>query len=174
MRPPLLLEKQLIMLSRRLRARALSRAALMRLRRFAGRAQKVAGLEGMTDFLLAPDAELRALNRKFRGKNSVTDVLSFSPASGLGGEIAMAVGLARRQAREHGHALEEEIKILMLHGILHLAGMDHERDGGRMKAREELLRGRLGLPCGLLARSAGKPASRLSKRESRGVKRSKR
>jgi len=106
--------------------------------------------------LVTTDARLRRLNRRFRGKNSATDVLSF-PAdggNGLAGDLAISLDRAARQAAEHGHSLEQELRILMLHGALHLAGMDHETDGGQMARAETRWRRKLGLPCGLIERAA--------------------
>jgi len=109
--------------------------------------------------LLTTDAKIRRLNRQFRGKDKPTDVLSF-PADALvqkneklAGDLAVSIPTALRQAREHGHTLAIEIKVLILHGLLHLAGFDHERDNGQMARRERLLRGRLGLPQGLIERA---------------------
>ena len=84
-------------------------------------------------------------------------MLSFPAGHGVGadeiaGDLAISVATARRQAVEQGHALRVEIKVLMLHGLLHLAGYDHETDSGRMARRERLLRSRLGLPPGLIER----------------------
>lgn len=104
--------------------------------------------------LMTSDGEMQRLNRQFRGKDVPTDVLSFPSAGGEGiGEIAISLDRAREQAREHGHRVREEIEILMLHGVLHLTGMDHERDAGEMAASEMRWRKRLGLPCGLIERS---------------------
>lgn len=99
------------------------------------------------------DAELRSLNARFRGTDYPTDVLSF-PQEGADslGDIAISVERARQQAREWQHSAEDEIRILMLHGILHLLGMDHETDSGRMKRSETRWRGKLGLPTGLIER----------------------
>jgi probable rRNA maturation factor len=114
--------------------------------------------------LITGDSELQRLNREFRGKDYPTDVLSFpvGQASGLsgqagglpygGGEIAISYDAARRQSLEFGHAVEQEIEILMLHGLLHLLGLDHETDGGRMSSAERTWRIRLGLPAGLIER----------------------
>ena len=101
--------------------------------------------------LITNDRELRRLNREFRGKNYATDVLSF-PMDG-GGEIAISLDRAIEQAREYGHAAVDEVRILMLHGVLHLAGMDHEKDSGEMARAEMRWRRRLGLPCGLIERA---------------------
>jgi probable rRNA maturation factor len=104
--------------------------------------------------LITGDGELRRLNRQFLGKDYPTDVLSF-PAGEEGGtlgEIAISARRAAVQARERGHSVEEEIGILMLHGVLHLLGMDHERDRGRMARAETRWRKALGLPGGLIER----------------------
>ena len=104
--------------------------------------------------LLADDRELRRLNRQFLGKDYPTDVLSFpepGPDEFLG-ELAISVERAKEQAKLLGHTIEEEIKILMLHGVLHLLGMDHEQDRGRMARAETRLRKKLGLPAGLIER----------------------
>lgn len=89
------------------------------------------------------------MNREFRGRDYPTDVLSFP---GDFGQIAISFDAARRQAAEFGHGVEEEIEILMLHGLLHLLGMDHETDSGRMSRAERKWRARLGLPAGLIER----------------------
>jgi len=98
--------------------------------------------------LIATDEELQKLNQKFRGKNYATDVLSF-PAD----DIAISFDRAAAQAAELGHSVEDELRVLILHGLLHLAGMDHERDGGVMKRTEARWRKRLGLPSGLIERA---------------------
>jgi probable rRNA maturation factor len=114
-------------------------------------------LKGQVTVLLTTDAAIQKLNRRFRGKNKATDVLSF-PASGLGakgiaGDLAISVTTALGQAAEQGHSLSTEIKVLILHGLLHLAGFDHEVDAGRMARRERLLRAKLRLPQGLIERA---------------------
>jgi probable rRNA maturation factor len=101
--------------------------------------------------LITTDRELRALNRKFRNKDYATDVLSFP---GEPGEIAVSLDRAAAQAAEHGHSLEDEIRILILHGVLHLTGMDHEKDSGEMARAETRWRKRLGLPPALVERAA--------------------
>jgi probable rRNA maturation factor len=124
--------------------------------RFLSEAQVAVRLKGEVTVLLTTDAAIRKLNRRFRGKNEATDVLSF-PAEGPGaekiaGDLAISVPTALSQAGDQGHSLSTEIKVLILHGLLHLAGGDHEADAGQMARRERLLRGRLGLPQGLIER----------------------
>lgn len=129
------------------------------LARFLASAQAAARLRGQVSVLLTTDAEVRRLNRRFRGIDRSTDVLSFpAPASSaaperIAGDLAISVPTARRQAAERGHSLPAEIKILMLHGLLHLAGYDHHADNGQMARRERLLRVRLKLPHGLIERA---------------------
>ena len=110
------------------------------------------------DCLVTGDAEMRRLNRQFRGQDYATDVLSFpngnGRAAGSLGDLAISLARARAQAREFGHSTEREIQILMLHGVLHLLGMDHETDGGRMARAEKRWRTRLGLPGGLIERAS--------------------
>ncbi|MGA2117236.1 MAG: rRNA maturation RNase YbeY [Bryobacteraceae bacterium] len=142
--------------------------------RFARRLQREVAKGKPFDCLVAGDAELRRLNREFRGKDYATDVLSFPIAGGLAasrgksgtrtsradqgvrptlGDIAVSLARARAQARAFGHTTESEIRILILHGLLHLLGMDHETDGGRMARAEARWRVRLGLPGGLIERT---------------------
>jgi probable rRNA maturation factor len=104
--------------------------------------------------LVTGDAELKSLNLRFRGKDAATDVLSF-PSGGKNplGDIAISLGHARVQARERGHSIETEVCILLLHGVLHLMGMDHETDGGKMARAELRWQRKLGLPAGLIERS---------------------
>ncbi len=104
--------------------------------------------------LITDDAELRRLNRDFRKKDYATDVLSFPSGQALGflGDIAISFDHALRQAAQHGHTVRQEIEILMLHGVLHLLGMDHQNDGGQMARAENKWRAALGLPRGLIAR----------------------
>jgi len=128
------------------------------LQRFARRAQKLAEVQGEVDILIAGNARLRDLNRRFRRKNKPTDVLSFPRPSG--GDIAISSQIARQNAARFGHALVDELKILVLHGMLHLAGYDHESDNGRMARVESRLRSQLKLPASLIQRthSSGKSA----------------
>ncbi len=105
--------------------------------------------------LLTDDRELRRLNRLFLGKDYPTDVLSFPSQEGEAwlGEMAISIERAAEQATRMGHSLEEEIGILMLHGALHLMGLDHEQDAGEMRRAEAKWRRRLGLAAGLIERS---------------------
>jgi probable rRNA maturation factor len=135
------------------------------LTRFLARARGAAGLKGRVDVLITSDAEMKFLNQRFRGKNMATDVLSFPASLGDGrvkpfaGEIAISADIARRNARALGHEAAEEVKILVLHGILHLAGYDHESDHGAMARREKRLRAQFRLPVGLIERESTKPAA---------------
>lgn len=101
--------------------------------------------------LITGDQDLRRLNRQFLGKNYATDVLSFPNEDG--GEIAISADRAAAQAAEYGHKIVDEIRILMLHGVLHLTGMDHETDTGEMARAELRWRRKLGLPVGLIQRT---------------------
>ena len=96
---------------------------------------------------LVSDARMRTLNRRFRRKDYPTDVLSFPADSAMLGDLVIATGVAKRQAREAGHSYQTELRVLALHGLLHLLGYDHEDpdDRGRMKRTEERLRRRAGL-----------------------------
>ena len=133
------------------RTGGLSRADLVR---FAARLRKALGRGRGFCGLITSDAELRRLNRDFRGKDYPTDVLSF-PSAGPDalGEMAISIDRARAQAGEFGHTVGEELRILMLHGMLHLTGMDHERDNGEMERQELRWRRRLGLPASLIERA---------------------
>jgi probable rRNA maturation factor len=104
------------------------------------------------DVLITGDAELRRLNREFLGKDYPTDVLSFPSEGPRLGDLAVSAARARAQARQFGHSTEEEIRVLMLHGVLHLLGMDHESDSGAMARAEKRWRARLGLANGLIER----------------------
>jgi len=128
------------------------------LARFVARARRAAGLKGTVDVLVTSNAEMKSLNRRFRRKHKPTDVLSFPRASDdarkeFAGEIAISAEIAAQSAMALGHSPAQEVKILVLHGILHLRGYDHERDGGQMAARERQLRLRFGLPTGLIDRT---------------------
>ena len=148
------------------------------LARFLNRGRRILKLDGQVTLLLASSAHLRRLNREFRGQDYATDVLSFpseippqqrqkrrsrETRAGYAGDIAISADIARRNGRLLGHGVAIEIKTLILHGLLHLAGYDHESDNGRMARKEVLLRRTLGLPEGLIERAnseraKGKPA----------------
>lgn len=118
-------------------------------------AREVAGNAGFT-CVISSDRELRKLNRAFLGHDYPTDVLSFpSGAPDALGDVAISVERAAAQAAEFGHSLQQELCVLLLHGILHLMGMDHERDSGKMARAERKWRQQLALPLGLIARSGG-------------------
>lgn len=91
----------------------------------------------------AGDRELRRVNRTWRGQDKPTDVLSFAGAEGHLGDILISVPTARRQAASAGQASERELKVLLLHGILHCLGYDHESDDGAMERLERRLRRKL-------------------------------
>ena len=117
---------------------------------------------GEVTVALVSDGRMRALNRVFRGKDYATDVLSFpvdgsardavSSATHYLGDIVIASGVAERQADEAGHPVSTELKILALHGLLHLLGYDHDKDEGLMARTEARLRKRAGLIEGLIER----------------------
>jgi len=132
------------------------------LERFVSRARRAVNLPDAVNVLVTNSRELRSLNRRFRGKDQPTDVLSFPPppppAEGRPGkwavgELAISADIARENANRLGHTLAEEIKILVLHGILHLAGFDHEQDEGKMARKENQLRLQLKLATGLIERT---------------------
>jgi probable rRNA maturation factor len=102
---------------------------------------------------IVPDARVRSLNRVYRRTDAATDVLSFpSGEEGYLGDVVIAAGVAKRQARDAGHALKAELRVLALHGLLHLCGYDHEHDDGRMARLERRLRRKGGLVEGLIER----------------------
>ena len=132
--------------------------------RFIARARRATGLKGTVNVLITTSAEMKSLNRRFRGKDKPTDVLSF-PADPdarkqFAGEIAISAEIATKNARALGHAAAEEVKILVLHGVLHLRGFDHECDNGQMARREKQLRAKLHLPQGLIERTDSRRDSR--------------
>lgn len=109
---------------------------------------------GTVVIAMVTDARMRKINKQFRRKDYATDVLSFPESlPGTLGEMAIATGVMRRQAREAGHAEAVEARVLALHGLLHLLGYDHETDRGEMRRAEERLRKRARLPLGLIDRT---------------------
>ena len=140
--------------------------------RFVARAKRAAGVRGAVTILVTSSRELRRLNHRFRGKDKPTDVLSF-PAEMISrgrfaGDVAISAEIAAQNARLLGHSPAEEVKVLALHGLLHLAGYDHEADNGTMAKREARLREQLGLPVGLIERTENTAAaSRRTRRQAR-------
>lgn len=129
--------------------------------RFVLRARKAVGVRGQVNLLVTSSAAVRSLNLQFRGLNKATDVLSFpfAPSTSdsrkrpkLAGEIAISADIALQNSARLGHLPAQEVKILALHGILHLAGFDHERDNGEMARKEATLRRALRLPAALIER----------------------
>jgi probable rRNA maturation factor len=137
-----------------------------------------ASARGGVAIAVVPDGRVRKLNRDYRHKDQNTDVLSFPaqdgppegghhksagrPASAgpLLGDVVIAAGVAKRQAREAGHSLQTELRILSLHGLLHLLGYDHEHDDGQMARLEARLRRKGGLREGLIERAAPSSSSK--------------
>lgn len=111
----------------------------------------MARVKGEVAVLITSRSKVQALNRRFRKKDKATDVLSFP--SHQGGDIAVCFEIARQNAARLGHSVTDEIKVLVLHGMLHLAGYDHETDSGQMARAEARLRARLKLPASLIQRS---------------------
>jgi probable rRNA maturation factor len=152
------------------RTPALGRRALAA---FLAAATEAVELQGQVTVLLTDDATVRRLNREFRHKDKSTDVLSFPAAEPVGevtpsgpnriaGDLAISLDTATRQAESFGHPLETEIRILILHGLLHLAGFDHETDTGQMARRETRLRRQFELPASLIERTSQSGDSRSS------------
>ena len=148
------------------------------LTRFVLRARKAAGIKGTVNILITGSGDMRSLNQRFRSKNKPTDVLSFpSEPSPIGrtafaGEIAISADIALDNARRLGHTGALEVKVLVLHGILHLAGFDHERDNGEMASKEAYLRRALKLPLSLTER--GEAGRAHAGNPQRGIPRSRR
>jgi probable rRNA maturation factor len=137
---------------------------------FVSKVRRLLGLRHDVNVLVTRGAEVRLLNRRFRGIDKPTDVLSFPAAvklSGLSagavrdvaisGDLVISADIARENANRLGHSVANEVKILVLHGILHLAGFDHERDNGQMARKERQLRRRLKLEPGLIERALARP-----------------
>jgi len=136
------------------------------LERFVLRARRAVGMTGTVNVLVTTSAAVRSLNRQFRSQNTATDVLSFPSTAAepksrkrpkLAGDVAVSADIALENAVRLGHPAGQEIKILALHGILHLAGFDHERDNGEMARTEARLRRTLRLPAGLIERVHHEP-----------------
>jgi probable rRNA maturation factor len=146
-------QRKLVTLKRRIAG--LSGAML---ERFVLRARRAVRLKGTVNVLVTGSGEMRVLNRRFRGKDKPTDVLSFPTLARIeggkfAGDVVVCADIAARNALRLGHSAVEEVKILTLHGVLHLAGYDHESDNGRMARKETKLRRELGLATGLIERN---------------------
>jgi probable rRNA maturation factor len=143
------------------------------LERFVLRARRAVGLRDPVNILVTSSSELRSLNQRFREADKPTDVLSFaaprfepSKARRIAGDVAISADIARDNARRLGHSVKDEIKILALHGILHLAGFDHENDNGEMARKEIRLRQQLKLESSLIERTHSNPRPSGSRRRS--------
>jgi|SRR5438477_234368 len=144
MEPTIILERRVAGLNQRMLAA------------FVAQASREVGLAGAVTVMVTGGREMRRLNFRFRGQDQSTDVLSF-PApgfvNGFAGDIAICLDVAARNARTLKHSIAEEVRVLILHGILHLAGYDHEGDRGEMAKTEDDLRKRLALSSGLIKRN---------------------
>ncbi len=160
-------QESLLLFSRRARPivvileRKVDAVSASTLERFVSRARRAVGLRGRVNVLITGNSAIRKLNHKFRGKNKSTDVLSFPSESAAdragkaksAGEIAISADIALQSSFRLGHPVSTELKILILHGVLHLAGFDHERDNGAMARKEDKLRRQLRLPVALIERT---------------------
>jgi probable rRNA maturation factor len=139
---------------------------------FAGKAQRALGIRGEVNIRVTSNRELQKLNRRFCRKDKPTDVLSFpSGMPELAGDIAISADIAAANAADLGHSTEIEMKVLILHGLLHLAGYDHETDDGAMQAREGELRQQLRLPTGLIERANSRSQRRTAEAQPSGERR---
>lgn len=121
------------------------RVEAARLRRVLGGAARALRVSGELALVLAGDRTLRRLNRRYRGRDQATDVLSFPGPGGEEGlgDVLISVETAERNARALGRSLAQELDVLALHGFLHVLGYDHETDDGAMDRLEQRLRRRL-------------------------------
>jgi probable rRNA maturation factor len=162
-------KRRVILITLQKRMASLSESSL---ERFLYRARRAAKVTDGVDVLVTSSERMRAMNRQFRGKDKATDVLSFPSFTAMpnkrrrahAGEIAISGDIAAQNALRFGHTTAEEVKILILHGILHLAGFDHERDNGEMARKEMKLRQALRLPVALIERNSSASHSRTSKK----------
>ncbi len=108
------------------------------------------------ELILTTDEEIKKINKEFRNKDKATDVLSFPleniPGMPLG-SIVISIDTAKKEAEEFGHSIEDEIKLLFIHGLLHLLGYDHEIDNGEMRAKEAEIIEKFNLPKSLIVRN---------------------
>jgi probable rRNA maturation factor len=153
----------------------LSNSIIVFEKKLPGLSSRALGLRGAVSVLITGNSTVRKLNWCFRGKNRPTDVLSFpaaASANGCAGDIAISLDIAEHNARLLGHSVADEIRILILHGVLHLAGYDHENDKGEMAKKEILLRRRFALPTSLVERRDMTSARMQSANSVRGIARS--
>ena len=130
--------------------------------------QRALGIKGDVNICITSNREIQSLNWRFRRKNKPTDVLTFpSAVPYVAGDIAISLEIAATNADQLGHSMDTEVKILILHGMLHLAGYDHEIDDGEMEAKEAALRMQLKLPVGLIQRSQESAGGTRKNRERR-------
>jgi probable rRNA maturation factor len=164
---PFVRKKKVIVLEHKTRVVSVRALSL-----FAAKARRALGLSGEVNVRITSNRELQRLNRRFRQKDTPTDVLSFpSDMPKLAGDIAISTDIAAANATGMGHSRQTELKILILHGLLHLAGYDHETDDGDMQVRETELRRQLGLPTGLIERAHSERRSRVGKLGKRSMPR---
>ena len=127
------------------------------LNRFVLRARRAARVGGQVHVLVVSNRRMKLLNRRFRGKDMPTDVLSFPAvaevACDFAGDIVISADIAAANARTLRHSLVQELKVLILHGVLHLGGDDHASDNGEMARKESRLRKQLRLADSLIERS---------------------
>jgi len=108
------------------------------------------------ELILTDDKEIRSLNKEFRQKDKATDVLSFPLENMPGmplGSIVISIDTAKKGAIEFNHSIEDEIKLLFIHGLLHLLGYDHEIDNGEMRKKEKEIINKFNLPKSLIIRN---------------------
>jgi len=108
------------------------------------------------ELILTTDEEIKKLNKEYRNKDKATDVLSFPLENILGmplGSIIISIDTAKKGAEEFGHSIEDEIKLLFIHGLLHLLGYDHEVDNGEMREKEKEVIEKFDLPKSLIIRN---------------------
>lgn len=148
--------------------------AAPKVERFVLRVRRLVHLPELVNVLVTSSEEVRSLNRRFRGLDKPTDVLSFPPLlisepqrKQVAGDVVISADIARGNALRLGHSLENEVKILVLHGILHLAGFDHEHDDGEMARKESRLRRQLKLEPALIERTAARDPQFVGRKSTR-------
>jgi len=125
--------------------RAVPRFSRRAIAAFAQRVVRAARAKGDLSIAFVDDDVMRGLNKRFRRKDKTTDVLTFPADAPLLGEIVISIDQAKRQAVDEKHSLATEVRYLIVHGVLHAMGYDHETDDGEMNAMELKVRRRVGL-----------------------------